>query len=229
MQLGSYDESYILRENSRAYDHGGADFELGAAGSALLVVDMLDEFVKPHWSPFWVPEATAQVPRIRRLIDGCREAGVPVIYTANAVHSRDMDVVRGSKHLPLFRVERGIMAQLFQKASIYSDLEPEPQDLVILKPTYDAFVGTRLDITLRNLGVDTVVICGTMTNFCCGTTARSAYMHGYNVVFGSDVTSSDMEELHRAEIRTLRRGFAMVLSSQEILSAFGFVTRESED
>jgi len=219
MRLGGYSESYIIRENSRAYDHGEADFRLKAAGSVLLVIDMVDEFVKPHWSPFWVPEATAQVPRIRRLIDGCREMGIPVIYTANAVHSRDMDVVRGSKHLPLFRVKREIMAQLFQKARIYDDLKPQPHELVILKPTYDAFVGTRLDITLRNLGVDTVIICGTMTNFCCGTTARSAYMHGYNVVVGSDATSSDLEELHSAEIRTLRRGFAMVSSVEEILSA----------
>lgn len=229
MQLGNYSESYLTRENSHAYDYGKADFELRAAGSVLLVIDMVDEFVKPHWSPFWVPEATAQVPLIRRLIDGCRETGVPVIYTANAVHSRDMDVVRGSRHLPLFRVEREIMSQLFQKPSIYCDLAPQPHDLIILKPTYDAFVGTRLDITLRNLGVGTVVICGTMTNFCCGTTARSAYMHGYNVVVGSDVMSSDLEELHSAEIRTLRRGFAMVLTAEEILSALRSPRSETSD
>jgi nicotinamidase-related amidase len=74
-----------------------------------------------------------------------------------------------------------------------------------------------LETILRNLEKDTVIICGTLTNFCCGTTARQAYERGFKVVIGSDVTSTDDPALHDAELKTLRKGFAMVLSADKII------------
>ena len=62
-----------------------------------------------------------------------------------------------------------------------------------------------------------MVICGALTNFCCGTTARQAYERGFNVIVGSDVTATDDPKLHEAELRTLRKGFAMVLPSSQII------------
>lgn len=64
---------------------------------------------------------------------------------------------------------------------------------------------------------DTVILCGTLTNYCVGTTARQAYERGFNVIVGSDVTATDDPELHEAEIRTLRRRFAMTLSANQII------------
>jgi nicotinamidase-related amidase len=66
--------------------------------------------------------------------------------------------------------------------------------------------------------VKTVVIAGTMSNYCCGATAREAFWHGYGVLFGSDVTSSDDPDLHEAEIRTLRRGYARIVTSDEVIA-----------
>jgi nicotinamidase-related amidase len=57
---------------------------LETAHSALLVIDMRDEFARPNWTPFWVPDATRQVPRIKRLIEHYRAKKVPVIFTAFA-------------------------------------------------------------------------------------------------------------------------------------------------
>ncbi len=59
---------------------------------------------------------------------------------------------------------------------------------------------------------DTVIICGKMTNNCCGASARDAFFRGYRVVFGSDVNATEDPELHEGELRTLRRGYALVLS-----------------
>ncbi|MFF4473631.1 isochorismatase family cysteine hydrolase [Streptomyces sp. NPDC001599] len=76
-------------------------------------------------------------------------------------------------------------------------MSPRPDEVVIRKPSYGAsygaFYDTPLDTMLRNLGRDTVVVTGTLTNYCCGTTARQAYERGYKVVFGSDVTATDDE------------------------------------
>ncbi len=63
----------------------------------------------------------------------------------------------------------------------------------------------------------TVIICGTLTNFCCESTARTAYFLNYHVVFGSDVNASDNALAHEATIRTMRRGFARVLDHETII------------
>jgi len=56
-----------------------------------------------------------------------------------------------------------------------------------------------------------------LTNYCCSTTARQAYERSFKVVFGSDVTSAHFKELHEAEIKVLRRGFAKILTLDQII------------
>ncbi|MFF4778079.1 cysteine hydrolase family protein [Microtetraspora fusca] len=89
-------------------------------------------------------------------------------------------------------------------------------EVLIRKPSYGAFYDTPLDTILRNLGRDTVIVTGTLTNYCCGTTARQAYERGYRVVFGADVTATDDESRQEPELAVLRKGFALVLSAEEI-------------
>jgi nicotinamidase-related amidase len=216
--LGDYDRDYILREAQKAYQEDEADFEFGARRTALVIVDMLDEFVKPNWSPYWVPDATEQIPKIQELIATCRKAEVPIIYTAYKFHEAGIDVPRGAKYIPIYRMDLELLGQIFTKPSVYEEIAPEPGDLVLLKPTYDAFYGTKLDLVLKNMDIENVIICGTMTNFCCGSTARAAFMQGYNVVFGSDINSSDDPTIHESELKTLRRGFARIMTCDEIIA-----------
>ncbi|MFD9099378.1 cysteine hydrolase family protein [Streptomyces collinus] len=93
---------------------------------------------------------------------------------------------------------------------------PPPNEVVIRKPSYGAFYDTPLDTMLRNLGRDTVIVTGTLTNYCCGTTARQAYERGYKVVFGSDVTATDDESRQEPELAVLREGFALALCADKI-------------
>ena len=81
MREGSFTENQVLSLARAAYERGDAGFEIVPEQCALLVIDMQDEFVRPHWTPDWVPEATRQVPRIKSLIEYCRRAQIPVIFT----------------------------------------------------------------------------------------------------------------------------------------------------
>ena len=72
---------------------------------------------------------------------------------------------------------------------------------------------------LKNLNKRTVIIFGTLTNFCCGTTARQAYERGFRVVFSSDLTATNDPEMQEAELKVLRKGFAKVLGSKEIIES----------
>jgi nicotinamidase-related amidase len=90
---------------------------------------------------------------------------------------------------------------------------------MIFKPSYGAFYDTPLETILKNMGRDTIIICGTLTNYCCGTTARQGYERGFKVVFGSDVTSTDEPSLQEPELKVLRKGFAKVMESDMIINS----------
>lgn len=109
----------------------------------------------------------------------------------------------------------------FREGRIWHELEPEPQDVVIHKPSCGAFYDTALETILKNLGRDTILICGTLTNYCCGMTARQGYERGFKVVAGRDVCATDDPMMQESELKVLRKGFAKVLTAEEIEAELG--------
>jgi len=188
-------------------------FEVKPQECALIVVDMQEDFVNPG-NPMCVPEAYRIVPRIEALIEGCRGAGVPVFYTEHSIADDcSMDFY---EYWP--PIAAGAIKEGMPDTKVYHGLDPQPGERIInVKHAYDSFAGTNLDYVLRHRGVKTVIICGTLTNFCCESTARTAYFLGYHVVFGSDVNATDSALAHEATIRTMRRGFARVMDHQTII------------
>jgi nicotinamidase-related amidase len=186
------------------------------------VIDMQDEFVRPGWTPYWIPEATRQVPRLARLLTTCRARGVPVLYTAFAATHRGLDRPGSGAAMPSRYPQLGAGDPAwFRDGGIWHELAPELGEVVIHKPSYGAFYDTPLATILGNLGRDTVIVSGTLTNLCCGTTARQAYERGFQVVVGSDVTATNDPAVHEHELMTLRYGFARVLTAAEIIQALG--------
>ena len=80
---------------------------------------------------------------------------------------------------------------------------------------YDAFYNTPLKEKLQQLGVDTVVICGAMTNLCCETTARVAFVNDFNVIFLRDGNATTGQDFHDASIKNLEYGFATIKNCRE--------------
>ena len=221
-ELGTFSERQVTDLAKEAYERGRAGFEVVPERCALLVVDMQDEFVRPHWTPDWVPEATRQVPRIKALIEHCRARRVPVIFTAYAKTHQYLDRPRSGSSMPgrypQVDVDR---SSLYVDGHIWDELAPLPGEVVIRKPSYGAFYDTPLETILRNLNRDTVIICGTLTNCCCGMTARQAYERSFRVVFGSDVTSADDPDLQEPELKVIRKNFGLVMTAADIMRALG--------
>lgn len=190
-------------------------FEIKPEETAHIVVDLQEDFVNPG-NPMCVPEAYRQIPRVLELIDACRETGAPVLYTE---HSISADNSAGFYEF-WDPIANGAIKEYEPATKVYHGLDPLPGERIInVKHTYDSFAGTNLDYVLRNQGIKTVIISGTLTNFCCESTARSAYFLGYNVVFGSDVCATDNALAQEATIRTIRRGFGRVMTGEEIIVA----------
>ena len=96
-------------------------------------------------------------------------------------------------------------------------IEVGSNDIVLPKRRYSAFPETDLDATLRSKGIQDVIISGVMTNLCCETTARDAFMRDYRVFFLIDGTATGRSEFHMATLKNLGFGFAYLLTCEELI------------
>lgn len=194
-------------------------WQLDPARTALLVIDMQNDFVRDG-HPMLVPEAQNRVAAMQHLVDGCRDVGVPVIYTRHILLDSFNVSPLECAYNP--RLLHEGMRQGSRGAEIISELEPLPHDVVIDKHRYDAFHNTRLETVLRTVrglhGVDTVIIAGTVTEVCCETTARSAYSRDYKVAFASDATAALSPRAQEATEANISSFFGRVLTAADILT-----------
>ena len=89
---------------------------------------------------------------------------------------------------------------------------------VIEKSQYDAFMGTSLEHDLEESGIAQLVITGVMTHLCCESTARAAFMRGFNVFFTIDGTATYNRKFHEASLLNLAHGFAFPVLTEYIRS-----------
>ena len=217
-KIVKYSEKNIIDKALFEYKNGKADFSIDRNDSVLLVIDMQNEFVKPGWTSSWIPEATRQVPKIKKVIDICRKQNVPVIYTVFSNTNMYLDRPKYGYAMPNRFSDLGTDETWFSAGEVWQELAPADNELIIHKCSYGAFYDTPLETILKNLGKNTIIISGTLTNCCCGTTARQGYERGFKVVVGSDITSTYTQEMQEAELNTLRFAFARVMTSEEIIN-----------
>ena len=222
MTEGKFSEQQILDLAKMGYEEGNPSFEVNTEDCALLVIDMQDEFVKPHWTPYWVPESTRQIPLFKKLIGHCRQKRVPVIYTVYSRTHNNLDRPKSGPFMPnRFQELDYDQSDLFVMGKVWHEIAPKDNEIVIHKSSYGAFYDTPLETILRNLEKDTIIVTGLLTNYCCGATARQGYDRSFKVIFGSDLTSTDAPEMQEYELKIMRRGFAKVLSCHEIIKSLG--------
>ena len=195
--------------------------------TALIIVDMENDFVAPG-APMETPAGRVMLPTLQRVLTFCREQGVHVIYTTHA-HRRDgCDMGRFADLWPPIRNRTGLVDGE-PGIEIYPELAPRDNEVVIKKHRYSAFYGTDLEIILRGLGVETVVISGVTTENCCHATARDALFRDYKVVFLSDATATfdypDVgqgkmlaDEVHHATLVILSLSTAHVMTADEFMA-----------
>ena len=186
--------------------------------SVLMVIDMQNDFVL-EGAVMQVKEARNQVPRVRKLIDKCHELGVPVIYTIQETDPVYCPLeVASTPKLQNEGMRKGTVGQ-----QVISELTPQEGDIIVYKRRFSAFYQTDLEIILRNVRgtvspVDTIIICGTVTNICCESTARDAFFRDYKVVFGTDVCSANTPQAHAATLENMEL-FGRNLNCEAIINA----------
>lgn len=173
---------------------------------ALLVIDVQNEYFTGKL-PITYP--VGSFGQILKAVDAANQSKVPVILIRHEATQKEAAAfVKGSRGW-----------------EIHEDLLAKPYARIIDKTLPGSFTDTELEACLRDMGVDTLVICGYMAQMCCDTTARQAVHLGFAVEFLADATGTldianyagkiTAEDLHKAVIITQAMRFAKVLTTDE--------------
>ena len=183
---------------------------------ALVMIDMQNGFIDAA-SPLCIPMAAATVPACAGAITLCRADGVPVVFATRHYRADGSDVekcrhdvwLRGGK--PLSEDCRNALSDAFPK-----EFTRDARDYCIVKPRFSAFFHTELDLILRRLGADTVILAGTTTPNCIRTSCYDALSLDYDVIVLSDCTSSVTEEVQHANLADMARIGARIMTVDEL-------------
>jgi isochorismate hydrolase len=174
------------------------NYSINLNQAGLLVLDMQKYFLSANSHAF-VPSALAIVPRINQLIAHFNQCQRPVILTR---HSNCPE-----NALMMKSWWRHLLAENMECADIIADLSAETA-VIINKSQYDAFYQTDLETILHNCQCRQLIICGVMAHLCCETTARAAFVRGFEVFFTVDATADYSLNFHKASLLNLAHGFA---------------------
>lgn len=183
--------------------------------SALLVIDLQNAFCHRDGtlgkSGLDTEHLRSIIPQLRRTIERCHEAGLPVLWTIQEHFQNDRR--RSRKSLPSHTSKRKGVSAL--SGTWDAEIIDELKDLVtnpsyvIRKHRFGGFYETRLDIVLEQLGVSALFVCGLTTNACVETTIREAYLRDYDVVAIEDCISGVNPEWEQSAKAVWRHYFGI--------------------
>lgn len=201
-------------------------FPLGRDHTALIIVDMQKLDAHPNYgigakaraagiadvfAYYWQAVESA-VTNQRSLLDAAHAAAIPVIYTRIATQTHTAkDVGRQHRYVDMAVPKDAVDAEILEA------IAPGPDDIVISKTSSSPFNSTGIHHTLYSLGVDTLLVCGVVTNGCVEGTVRDASDLGYNVIMVPDACAAVTPELHQAAITNLDNAFCNCRDTQIVV------------
>jgi len=196
-------------------------YEFPAHGLALLVIDMQRDFLEPAGFGAAlgnnVAPLAAIVPTVRRLLDGFRAHGLPVLHTKEA-HRPDLSDCPPAKRQrgqPALRIgDPGPMGRILIAGESGNDivpaLAPLPGESVLEKPGKGAFYRTKLQEMLTAMSVTHLIFARVTTEVCMQTTMREANDRGYECLLVEDATASYFPAFQQATLEMIRAQGAIV-------------------
>jgi nicotinamidase-related amidase len=200
---------------------------------ALIVIDMQRDFAEPGGFGASLGNDVSRITRIvtdvKRLIQGFRNAGLPVIHTMEC-HRPDLSDLPPAKRdrgNPSLRIgDEGPMGRILISGepgtAILPELAPVKGEVVIEKPGKGAFYATELGDVLEKYGIENLLVCGVTTEVCVNTTVREANDRGYRCVVLADGCASYFPEFHEMGLKMIKAQggiFGWVSSSAAVLEA----------
>jgi nicotinamidase-related amidase len=202
--------------------------ELDPRKTAVVIIDMQNDVVHPDgvWGgPSGAAAHSAEqdaVAHIAQITDAARAAGSRVFFVHHAPSVGAADDADSAQNAGLWRDTRetGGLSSEWGRAPI-DGCVPQAGDTVLSKQRGNAFTSTSLDVKLRGLGVEKVILLGAWTNMAVESTARVGADIGYEMAIVSDATVAINAEWQNAALSYGVTVFAEIPTTAEVLSAFG--------
>ncbi|MBA1334068.1 MAG: Amidases related to nicotinamidase [Firmicutes bacterium] len=209
---------------------GMQEIEVNHRKTALLIVDMQNEFVLrdygealafkqrgewERWIPFHDRLDDVVIPNTKKLLDFFRKNGLEVTYGRIACLKKD------GKDRCLVQKKPGWNEMLLPVesygAQIIDELKPMPDEIVVNKTTDSVLTGTNYAQLIRNMGIETVIVTGIVTDQCVSSTVRSLADEGFEVIVVEDCCAAATQELHDAELTIINIIYCNVMSTDEVI------------
>ena len=174
---------------------------MNPATTALVMIEFQNDFTSEggtlHGAVAGVMESTGMLDKAVAVAQATRDAGATVIHSPITFQPGYYEITQHPYGILAGVVDSKSFIKGTWGATIVDCLTPEEGDIVLEgKRGLDAFASTNLDFILRSKGIQTVVLCGFLTNCCVESTMRSAYERGYEVITLSDVVAATSQEEH---------------------------------
>jgi nicotinamidase-related amidase len=207
---------------------GSIEFKLDPKRTALVIIDM--QYLDAHrdygmgadakkmgitakYDYYFGQLDNVVIPNTQKLLATCRGAGIQVIYPRIASLVSDCrDVSLEHKRAKLMAAAKS------REAQILDEIKPLENEIVISKGASGVFNSTAIDQILRNLGVDTLLMTGVVTNYCVETAVRDAGDRGYNVVLIEDACAAMTPEHQRLALEILSNVYCVVQTTDQVIS-----------
>ena len=183
--------------------------------TALLVVDMLTDFLAPKPGLETPERITSLVENNQKVCRVARQKGIPIVFVNDAFQKTEIPIDRHFK----LSIPHAIIGT--EEALVVKELEyDESKDFIVEKKLYDGFYNTRLDSILRELDIKYCAVTGTWTNACVQHTTMGAWCRGYDVTLLKDCCSCPDEAEHEHALAYMKKfyGAAAVDSASWIAS-----------
>ena len=207
--------------------------EIEKSKTALLIVDMQNEFVsRPviteessaiaksealRWEPFYKKCEEVIIPNNRRILDAFREKSMNVCFAKIISLKKDGSDRSIDPKGTGFNAMHMMLGD--HDGEIVPELTPIDDEIVVLKTTDSAITGTNLRLLLHNMGIDTVVVTGVLTDQCVSGTVRSLADESFKVWLIEDACMAATEEIQRNELEILNNIYCHVINTDELIAA----------
>ncbi|MBQ3062413.1 MAG: cysteine hydrolase family protein [Clostridia bacterium] len=208
--------------------------EIDPKKTALLVIDMQHVFItRPvyenpteaekreieRWEPFYKKIDEVVVPNNARILKAFREKGIECAF-AKIQCQKQNGADRSLDHKATGYNEL-LLPPGTPSAEIVPELAPMPDEIVVTKTTDSALTGTPLRLWFQNMGIDTVVCTGVLTDQCVSCTVRSLADESFKVWLIEDACMASTQKIQDNELEILNNIYCHVINTDELLEAIG--------
>jgi nicotinamidase-related amidase len=198
------------------------DRPFDAKRTGLLLIDVQNHVWNPDVAAR-LPAFDARVrdvalPNLRRLIDAFRGAGAEILYTVMENLTKD-----GRDRSLDYKLSGFFIAKGSWEAQVLDAVAPDEDDIVLPKTSSGVFNSTNLDYLLRNIGIETLVVTGFLTDQCVDHAIRDAADRGYYPVCISDACATHTQARHDNALKAFG-GYCRTLTTDEMLAEIATAT-----